>query len=202
MVDYEQIPAVFSYPKCESAKPPLSLRSISPRGERALLSYGIGNQDCFERFYGDLIRRLRRHLPQRGKAYHSCPLSYGVTRRIAKRFPQNGKINDEDARHKALPRWGRGTAAEENFAAAPRNDRRDCGGRGSHFAALSSLSMNKSSRNLFVLEQIPAVFRRVNRVEKFGLATTESAFCIPAKILYYNIVVMSTQHVCCMLKSP
>ncbi len=34
LFDLEQVPAIFSYPKCERAKPPLSLRAISPRGER------------------------------------------------------------------------------------------------------------------------------------------------------------------------
>ena len=71
---------------------------------------------------------------------------------------------------------GEETAAEENFAAAPRNDRRDCGGRGSHFAALSSLSMNKSSRNLFVLEQIPAVFRRSKQSGKIRFG--DNGICI------------------------
>ena len=71
LFDFEQIPAIFLIQNVKEQSPPLSLRSISPRGERALLSYGIGNQDCFERFYGDLIRRLRRHLPQRGKAFRA-----------------------------------------------------------------------------------------------------------------------------------
>jgi len=56
-------------------------------------------------------------LPQRGKAYSSCPKRLVITGRIRKQ-PSPSRVAKRVTKRvgcamKALPRWGRGTAAEE-----------------------------------------------------------------------------------------